>query len=86
MPLSDPDLLDVVRKLRQYMSSLDNTHAVLDALQNIEDKQVVDATFSIIPKVSNVASDISAALKVIEGCKQYRDLLRKYSLEDEDDS
>jgi inactivated superfamily I helicase len=85
MPLSDPNLLDAVRRLRQYMSSLDNTQAVLESISSIDDKQVVDLAFNLTPKISNVAREISSALKIIEGCRQYRDMLRKYNLEDEDE-
>lgn len=86
MPLSDPDLLDVVRRLRQYMSSLDNTQAVLESLSNIDDKQVVDATFTLIPRIVNITDDISSTLKIVEGSRQYREMAKKFNLEDEDDN
>lgn len=85
MALSDPDLLAIVRKMRQNMSALDNIHTLTISLSKISDKNVVDSTYVLLPKLSNIAQDIAEVLKLIEATKQYRDMIKNYGLEDSND-
>lgn len=85
MSVSDAEILDTVRKLRQYVTSMDNSYTVMDRLIKIDDAQIQDTLKNVMPKISSVAKEISVTLKSIENSRPYRDMVRKFNIEDEDD-
>lgn len=86
--LSDPDLLDVTRKLRSFMTTFDNIHILLEKVSKIEDSSVTDPVYSVTPEVVTTAQKVSTVLKKLESSKQYREMIKRYNIQDEggDDS
>lgn len=83
--ITDPDLLDIVRRLRNYMVAFDNVNVVLEKTLDIDDATISDPIHQLIPDVVSSARNISAVLKKIESSRQYRDLVKRYNLEEEQD-
>jgi hypothetical protein len=77
--VSDADLLDIVRRLRTYMSTMDNCHLTILQAKNVDNEigQMVDET---IESVRCAAGEISNILKVIESTKQYKEMVKKYTI------
>ncbi len=84
--ITDADILDTVRRLRSYMSTLDNVHTVLGNMEYIGDASISGSVSGLLPKVINTSKEISITLKLIENSKSYRDMLKNYNMEDEEDN
>lgn len=80
--VADADLLDLVRKMRQYMTTLDGCHMALDIAAGIEELAIKKDATAMQSEVVAVAKKTSELLKKIESTKQYRDMLRKYNMSD----
>ncbi len=85
--ITDADMLDTVRKLRSYMSTLDNVHQVLGNMEYIGDSAISGSVTTLLPQVINTGKQISITLKLIENSKNYRDMLKNYNMDgvDEDE-
>ena len=84
--ISDAELLDVVRRLRTYMITIDGTHIVFNKGLAIGDQNIESSIGSLLPELSKTGQKISQTLKLIENSKQYRDLIRKFHLEKTEDA
>lgn len=82
MAISDAELLDTVRRLRTYMTTIDGCHVVFGKMPNIGDATILSGISSLLPELFKTGQKISQNLKLIENSKQYRDLLRKFHMED----
>ncbi len=76
--VSDANLLDIVRRLRTYMSTLDNCHLAIIQTRELDD-EMVEIADSTVESVRIAASKISNILKVIESTRQYKEMVRKYT-------
>ena len=83
--ITDADMLDTVRKLRSYMSTLDNVHQVLGNMEYIGDSLISGSVTTLLPQVINSGKQISITLKLIENSKNYRDMLKNYNMDGVDD-
>lgn len=83
--ITDADLLDTVRKLRSYMSTLDNVHQVLGNMEYIGDGSISGSVTTLLPKVINTSKEISITLKLIENSKSYRDMLKNFNMDGDTD-
>lgn len=84
--ITDADILDTVRRLRAYMSTLDNCHQVLGNMVYIGDAQISGTVTSLLPKVINTSKEISITLKLIENSKSYRDMLKNFNMDEDSDN
>lgn len=84
--ITDADILDTVRRLRTYMSTLDNCHQVLGNMVYIGDAQISNGVTTLLPKVINTSKEISITLKLIENSKSYRDMLKNFNMEEEEEN
>lgn len=80
--ISDAEILDVVRRLRSYMSVLDNCHLVGNGLLKINDTSIKSSIEVLLPELLAVSKKTSVTLKLIENSKFYRDMVKKFNLED----
>lgn len=85
MKLSDADLLDIVRRLRSYMSATDNVHNTLNMAQDIDDPTVIKQIQSLLVDIPPVTLRCAQALRGIEATRQYRDMTKKFNITDEDE-
>lgn len=79
--MQDAELLDTVRKLRIYMATFDNCHMVLTRAVEITPNESMSG---ILPDLRESAKKISDLLKNIEASKEYRDMMKKYNMKDEE--
>lgn len=86
MTISDADILDIVRRLRAYMTALDNSHLVLNGLAGIEDAAIRTSVEDALPDTLAASRKISVTLKLIENSKSYRDMLKKFNIKEEDEN
>lgn len=84
--ITDADILDTVRKLRSYMSTFDNVHQVLGNMEYIGDSTISGGVTALLPKVINMSKEISITLKLIENSKSYRDMLKNFNIDEEDNN
>jgi hypothetical protein len=80
--ITDADILDIVRKLRTYTSSLDNCHQVLDSLVYIGDAQISSGVSEVLPDIINTTKKISVILKLLENSRNYRDMIKHFNIGD----
>jgi hypothetical protein len=81
IPIEDADLLDFVRKLRSYLSVLDNSHLVIDKLSVADiDDQVRNTSSMLMPQLRLTTGMLADVLKYIENTRQYKSMARKYNL------
>ncbi len=80
--ITDADILDTVRKLRSYMSTLDNVHQIMSNMEYIGDATISGSVTALLPKVINTTKDISITLKLIENSKSYRDMLKNFNMDE----
>lgn len=85
MSLSDADLLDIVRRLRLYMSTIDNVHQALNLAQDMDDEKIVKEIKSLIIDIPSLNLRVSGVLRNIENTRAYRDMLRKFSARHNED-
>jgi hypothetical protein len=85
MAIDDADLLDSVRKLRTYMSNMDNCHVTLGKVSTIEEKVVADTILGVMPKILDTSNEIYQALKIVENSSLFKDMVRKFNIQEEDD-
>lgn len=83
--LTDAELLDSVRRLRSYMITMDNVHHVLNQVESIDDPTVSKLASATILDVPTINTKVSLMLRTIEASKQYRDMLKKYNMKEEDE-
>jgi DNA-binding transcriptional MerR regulator len=83
--LEDAELLDVVRRLRSYMITIDNVHHVLGQSQLMDDDTIKQQSASLLVDAPELNTRVSALLRSIEASKQYRSMVKKYNLTEEMD-
>lgn len=81
--ITDADILDTVRRLRTYMSTLDNCHQVLGNMEYIGDAAISGNVRTLLPEVISTSKKISVTLKLIENSKSYRDMLKNFNMDDD---
>jgi DNA-binding transcriptional MerR regulator len=85
MALTDAALLDIVRRLRSYVVTVDNIHFILDSLKEIDDVTIVKQTMELSEQAPIVNTKVSQLLRQIENSKTYRMMLHKFNLEHTED-
>jgi DNA-binding transcriptional MerR regulator len=85
MALTDAALLDIVRRLRSYVVTVDNIHFILDSLKEIDDVTIVKQTMELSEQAPIVNTKVSQLLRQIENSKTYRNMLHKFNLEHTED-
>lgn len=86
MALADSDLLDVVRRLRSYMATMDNVHNTLNLVQEMDDEQIKKDAKSLLLDVPGVNTRVSMLLRTIESSRAYRDMVKKFNMQQEQES
>jgi hypothetical protein len=81
--ITDADILDTVRRLRTYMSTLDNCHQVYSNMAYVGDAQISTTVQVLLPKIISVGKEISIALKLIENSKSYRDMVKNFNMNED---
>lgn len=84
--LEDAELLDAVRRVRSYMITIDNVHHVLTKLQLMDDKVIVDQSMSLLGDAPDLNMRISLLLRSVESSKQYRAMIRKFNINEEEEN
>lgn len=86
MAIPDSDLLDVVRRLRSYMSTMDNVHNTLNMAQEIEDDQIRRDSKSLLLDIPTLNTRVSTLLRTIESSRSYRDMIKKFNMKQEQET
>ena len=81
--ITDADVLDTVRRLRTYMSAIDNCHQVYSNMAYIGDAQISSAIQTLLPKIVSTGKEISITLKLIENSRSYRNMLRNFNMDED---
>jgi hypothetical protein len=81
--VSDAELLDVVRRLRQYLVTLDNCQFMSDQLSKIDDETVRNNISALVPGMTETSQKVNTLLKSIETSKPYRNMTRHFNLGEE---
>jgi hypothetical protein len=76
--ISEVDLLDVVRRLRGHINSLDNSHLLSEKLNQFGDQALTIMAERLANDINNVAASGANLLKHIENSPQFRQLVKKY--------
>lgn len=85
MAVTNAEILDIVRRLRTYMMTLDNSHLVLNGLASIEDEIIANEVKDVLPVVQGTALKISKVLKAVEASKGYRDMLKTFNMPNDEE-
>lgn len=80
MSLPDAELLDVVRRLRGYMTTMDNVHHMLNLAQEMDDPAVIKQAQSLQVDIPTINLRVAQTLRAIEGSRQYRDMVKKFHI------
>jgi hypothetical protein len=80
--MTDAEILEIVRRLRTYMSTYDNCFQTLSSVAYIGDAQISANVKILLPKIISTAKEISNTLKQIEGSRGYKDMLRHFNMEE----
>lgn len=83
MAITDAELLDVVRRLRTYMTTIDSCHMVFTKGVDVGDPTVTTNVNTLLPEIHKTGQKISQTLKIIENSKRYRDMLRKFNMKED---
>ena len=86
MPLTNAELLDIVRRLRNYMSTIDNIHTTLNSVLQIDDVTISTKTSALLSTVAGTNAQIAQLLRQIEASKSYRDMAKKFNIKEEEDN
>ena len=84
MSLSNSELLDAVRRLRSYMSTLDNIHCVLSSVKNMDDVNITAAANDLLSIVPDINMKVSKLLRLIESSRSYRDMAKQFRMTNEE--
>lgn len=79
--MDDSEVLDTVRKLRNYIVNVDNTHLILTKLDKFNDVVISETASALMPELISVNSKISALLKQIEISRPYKDMAKRFNIE-----
>lgn len=85
MKLSDADLLDIVRRMRTYMATVDNIHSVLNIAQDVDDPVIVKQIQTLLVDIPPINLKVAQVLRAIEACRPYRDMIKKFNIKEEDE-
>lgn len=80
--ITHAELLDVVRRLRSYVATIDNIHQVFYIVNDIDDTTIRDNATKLLADIPAFNTRVSKLLKQIEASKQYRDMAKKFNMED----
>ncbi len=81
--ISDVDMIDVVRRLRTSLTTLDTCDWLVDKVKNLEDPVINTLSTEVYARINHASSTIAVLLKHLENSKVYRDILKKYRVKDE---
>lgn len=79
MTITDAELLDIVRRLRTYVSSMDNVHHILTTIGKFDDVVPMDIT-PLTTDISNINARVIKLLKAIESSRAYKDMVVKFTM------
>lgn len=83
MNLTDAELLNIVRVLRLHMASMDNCHTAIENLNRISEEQISTTAKLFSNEIRETNLKISKLLKLVEGSKSYRDMLKNFNMKEE---
>lgn len=75
---NEAELLDVVKKLRQYTNALDNAHFLAGKIKILKDSALTHLATKVMVDVDEAAAGMANLLRHIEGSVSYRDVVRKF--------
>lgn len=84
MALTNAEMLDIVRRMRTYMSALDNCHLLVNGLSDIDDATIKTNVSALLPDMFSLNKRISTALKLIENSKGYREMLKSFNIKEDE--
>lgn len=82
---SNAIMLDVVRKIRSYMSVLDAAHLAAETAKDINDPAITTEAQTLQSSIEALNTNISRFLKTLEGSRIYKDMVLSYNIDDNDD-
>lgn len=84
-PVNDVDMIDIVRRLRQNLATLDSCDWLVEKVKNLEDPVINTLSSEVYARINHASSTIAVLLKHLENSKVYRDILKKYRVKDDAD-
>lgn len=75
-------ILDVVRKIRGYMSAMDAAHLAAEAATQIDEQPIGPAAKELQTDILKLNTAVAKFLKTLESSRTYKDMLRSYNAED----
>jgi len=82
----EAEIIDVVRGLRQYITGFDNSHVLLGKVHAIADEEIRERIRVVASKISGVSRETSAVLQALEKSTQYRNILKKYKITNDEET
>ena len=82
---NDVDMIDVVRRLRQQLATLDTCDWLVDKVKHMEDPVINTLSSEVYARVNHASSTVAVLLKHLENSKGYRDILKKYRVKEDTD-
>ena len=74
----EADILDVVRRLRQTVNSLDNANFLSDKVNMLGDPMLSILVEKAVARISSASELTSSLLKHIENNRTYKEIVKKY--------
>lgn len=75
---NEADILDIVKRLRQFTNALDNVHWLADKLELLQDPALTTMANRTMGQIDEAGAQSANLLKHVEGSKAYRDIVKKY--------
>lgn len=72
------DILEVMRRLRNVLSDLDNCSFLAHKMESLGDPKLSDLVGEATSKVSESTESLNKVIKYIESNSTYKDLVRRY--------
>ena len=82
MNTNDVDMIDVVRRLRQQLATLDTCDWLIDKVKHVDDPVINTLSSEAYARINHASNTLSVLLRHLEGSKAYRDILKKYKVKD----
>jgi hypothetical protein len=76
--ISEADLIDMVRRLRQNVALLDTCNWLVDRVKLIQDPLLNALADEVYARVNQSATTVATLLKHLENNRQYREIVKQY--------
>lgn len=80
---NDVDMIDVIRRLRQQLATLDTCDWLVDKVKHVEDPVINTLSSEVYARINHASTTLSILLRHLENSKTYRDILKKYKIRDD---